>query len=125
MTLLELAVAAAMLATLLAVCVQLLGAMAAQRRAADQRQLALFEVSNVIERAAARAWNDLTPEALAAEKLSPAAIEELPEAELKVEMSIPQSEPNAKRITVSLRWQDRKGNFLPPLKLTTWKYRRD
>ena len=40
MTLLELAVAGTLLGTLLVVCLQLLQATAAQRRAADQRQLA-------------------------------------------------------------------------------------
>ena len=62
MTLLELAVAGTLLGTLLVVCLQLLQATAAQRRAADQRQLALLEVGNVLERLAARPWADLTPE---------------------------------------------------------------
>ena len=125
MTLVELAVAAGMLGTLLVVCLQLLTATAAQRRAADQRQLAIFEVSNVLERITARPWSDLTPQALAAEKPSAAALVGLPEAELKVEATIPAAEANAKRITVSLRWQDRNNQFLPPVKLTTWRYKRD
>jgi hypothetical protein len=125
MTLVELAVAATMLGALLVVCLQLLAATAAQRRAIDQRQLAIFEVSNVLERIAARAWSDLTPEALAAEKPSAEAVEVLPEAELKVEVTTPSAEPNAKRIAVSLRWQDRNSQFLPPVKISTWRYKRD
>ena len=58
MTLLELVVAGALLGTLLVVCLQLLAATAAQRRAADQRQLAVLEVGNVMERLAARPWAD-------------------------------------------------------------------
>ena len=43
MTLLELVVAGALLGTMLVVCLQLLAATAAQRRTADQRQLALLK----------------------------------------------------------------------------------
>jgi type II secretory pathway pseudopilin PulG len=125
MTLVELTVAAGILGMLLAVALQLLSATFAQRRAIDQRQLAIFEASNVLERLAARAWPDLTPQALAAEKPSAEVLKELPEAELNVEVTTPSAEPNAKRITVSLRWQDRNSRFLPPVKLTTWKYKRD
>jgi Tfp pilus assembly protein PilV len=122
MTLVELFVAATMLGMLLVVCVQLLSATAAQRRAADQRQLAIMELSNVLERIAARPWADLTPQAFAAEKPSAEAVEKLPEAELKVEVTTPSAEPKAKRITVSLRWQDRNSQFVAPVKITTWKY---
>jgi hypothetical protein len=125
MTLVELAAAAGLLGMLLAVSLQLLAAAAAQRQAVDQRQLAIFEASNVLERIAGRPWSDLTPQALAAEKPSAEVLKEMPEAELNVEMATPSTEPNAKRITVSLRWQDRNGQFLPPVKLTTWKYKRD
>jgi hypothetical protein len=47
----------------------------------------------------------------------------LPGAELKVEITTSEAEPDAKRITASLRWKDRSGALLPPVALTTWKYR--
>jgi type II secretory pathway pseudopilin PulG len=123
MTLLELAVAGTLLGTLLVVCLQLLQATAAQRRAADQRQLALVEVGNVLERVAARRWADLTSESVAGEKPSAWLGDRLPGAELKIELSAPSGEPVAKRIAVALRWRDRNGRYLPPVKITTWRYK--
>jgi hypothetical protein len=123
MTLLELAVACTLLGTLLVVCLQLLLATAAQRRAADQRQLALVEVGNVMERVAARRWDDLTSKTLDGGKPSGWLGERLPGAELKIEVTAPSGEPIAKRITVSLRWQDRNGRYLPGVKIVTWRYR--
>ncbi len=122
MTLLELAVACTLLGTLLVVCLQLLSATAAQRLAADQRQLALIEVGNVLERVAAGRWADLTAKNLAAEKPSAWLGNRLPGAELKIEAVASSTEPDAKRITVSLRWRDRTGRFLPPVAVTTWRW---
>ena len=71
--LMEVAVAGALVGTLLVVCLQLVSAAAAQRRAADQRQCALLELGNVMEQIAARPWAELTTAALSQEKLSPSA----------------------------------------------------
>jgi hypothetical protein len=124
MTLMELAVAGTLLGTLLVVCLQLLQATAAQRRTADQRQLALFELGNVLERLSARPWAELTPKSVAGEKPSAWLGNRLPGAELKIEVTTPASEPSAKRIVVSLRWQQRGGRYLPPVKITTWRFAR-
>jgi hypothetical protein len=122
MMLLELAVAGVLAGTLLVVCLQLLSAALAQRRAADQRQCALLELGNVMEQVAARPWAQLATSELSHEKLSPSASRQLPGAELKIEVSTPAGEPNAKRITATLRWQDRGGRLLAPVTLTTWRY---
>jgi hypothetical protein len=121
--LLEMAVAGALLGTLLFVCLQLLAATAAQRRAAEQRQLALFELENAMERVAARPWAELTPETVVAPPLSPSLRDRLPAAELKVEVTPASPEPNAKRIAVSLRWQDRAGQFTEPVRIVTWRWK--
>lgn len=123
MALLESAVAAALLGTLLVVCLQLLAATAEQRRAADQRQLAIIEVENAMEPLAARPWAELTPQAVAAPQLPPSVRTRLPEAELKVEVTAPPAEPLAKRIAVSLRWQDHAGQFMQPIRIVTWRWK--
>ena len=69
------------------ICLQVLSAALAQRRAADQQQCALFELGNVMERVAARRWTELTTAALVQEKLSSAAANQLPGAELKIEVA--------------------------------------
>ena len=125
MMLLEVMVAGTLLATLLAICVQLLSAAADQRRAADQRQCATEELANLIERIAAKPWGDLTEDLATEEqeKLSPSAENQLPGAELKIEIVLEPDDPDAKRITASLRWQNRNGQYIAPLTLTTWRYK--
>ena len=76
-----------------------------------------------MERVAARPWAELTTAALSQEKLSPSAAGQLPGAELKIEVSTSADEPNAKRITAALRWQDRSGQLVAPVTLTTWRYK--
>ena len=122
MTLLEAVASAALLGTILVVCLQLLAATAVQRRVIDQRQFALTEVENTMERLAARPWNELTVQTAAA-RLSPAARGRLPGAELKVEVTTSSAEPLAKRIAVSLRWHDRSGQFGKPVTLVTWRWK--
>jgi len=123
MTLLELVVAGALLGTILVVCLQLLAATAEQRRAADQRQLAVLEVENAMERLAARPWDELTPQAVATPQLSPSVRGRLPGAELKVEVTASPAEPLAKRIAILLRWQDRSGQFTQPVRIVTWRWK--
>lgn len=120
--LLETLVAGAILGTLLAVCVALLSAAAQHRLVAEQRQRAIVELGNLMERVAARPWAELTESALAAEKISPEAAEELPGAELKIELFADPKMPDAKRITASLRWQDPSGQMRRPLAMTAWRY---
>ena len=124
MTLLELVAAAALLATILVVCLQLLAATTLQRRAADQRQLALGEVENTLERLDAKPWNELTPQTTAGQ-LSPTLRSRLPDAELRIEVATSSAEPSAKRIAVSLRWKDYAGQFTKPVTIVTWRWEND
>jgi hypothetical protein len=121
--LLEMIVAGSLLGTLLVICAQLLAAAAAGRLAADQRQCALAELANVMERVAARPWSELTDAAVAKEQLSPSAVSQLPAAELALEIATEPNDSDAKRITIRLGWQDRAGQRPGPLTLTTWRYR--
>jgi hypothetical protein len=119
---LELIVATAMLGALLTVCLKLCSVTTAQRRAAEEQQCASLELANVMERVAERPWNQLTTAALATEHISAPAGAQLPGAELKIEVSAPAGQPEAKRLTATLRWPDRDGRT-KPLALTMWKYR--
>jgi hypothetical protein len=119
----ELIVAAALLGTLLVVCLQLVAATSVQGRVAEQRRLAAIELGNVMEHLAARPWAELTPQ-MAAPSLSPSVRNRLPGAELKVEVTTPSGEPEARRIVVLLRWQDRAGQLISPMAITTWRWKR-
>ena len=123
MMMVEVAVAGALAGTLLILCLQLLSAALAQRHAADQRQGALMELGNVMEQITARPWAQLTTARLSRDTLSPSANRQLPDAELKIDVSTSGGQPDAKRITVAIRWRDRSGQFMAPVTLTTWKYK--
>jgi type II secretory pathway pseudopilin PulG len=127
MTLIELAVAAALLGTLLTVSLKMLAASADLRRLTDQGQAAALAAGNLLERLSARPWKELTPELAAKEKLPPDAVGQLPDAELKIEITEQTSEADlpAKRIAVSLVWRGPGGQPVAPLKLVTWRYMRD
>lgn len=124
-TLLELAVAGILLGTLLTVCLQMVGATAARRRAVEDRQTAMLEAGNVMERLAARPWDELTPEAVAEIELSSEARESLLEGRLEVDVTRGgPDEPDAKRVAVLVRWNDRSGKPQRPVRLVAWRYRR-
>jgi hypothetical protein len=46
----------------------------------------------------------------------------LPGGKLQIELTGPAGQPGTKRIAVSIRWQDRTGEFLPPVRLVAWRY---
>ena len=135
--LLEMAVAGVLLLTLMTLCVRYFAVTATQRRALDHRQAALGEAANIMERATARPWSDLTAEGLAKISLSPETKAALPEGELKIDLADEDARPSppaplpkgegkleAKRITVTIRWQDNQGQWTQPVRLTAWRYRR-
>lgn len=127
MTLIEVSVAGVLLAVLITVSLQLMGATAARRRAVEDRQTAGVEASNVMERLAALPWEELTPENVAAVRLSSEARKTLCEGRLEIDVARPGDEPllDQKRITVSVGWQDRSGAPQRPVRLVSWRYRTD
>ena len=122
-TLLEMLAAFAVLGVLVAFCVQLLPAVARQRAAAAQRQAATQEAANLLERIAARPWDQLTPAALQGVGLSSEARRQLPGAKLQVDVFDPAQNPAARRIAVCVQWEDRDGLPVRPARLVAWRYR--
>ncbi len=122
-TMLEITVSAVMLATAMSVTVQLLGALAAGRRATERRLCAVQEVANLMERVAARPWGEVTPENLRAVSLSPRALQALPGAELAATVDDASVSRGEKRISLRLRWRNRAGTWTAPVRLTAWIYR--
>ncbi len=122
-TMLEITVSAVMLATAMSVTVQLLGALAAGRRATERRLCAVQEVANLMERVAARPWGEVTPESLRAVSLSPRALQALPGAELAATVDDASASRGEKRISLRLRWRNRAGTWTAPVRLTAWIYR--
>jgi len=121
-TLLEVAVAGAVLAAMTVICLQMLTASAGGRRALGQRQTALREATNVMERLAARPFGDLTPRQVAGLKLSEAALKQLPGGTLEIDVLRPDGDPEAKRVTVRVKWPDASGEPAASVQLVGWRY---
>jgi hypothetical protein len=121
-------VAAVLLAAVMTVCLQMLTLTAAQHRALEDRQTAIQETANLMERLCARAWADLTAESVRDVQLSEQARRSLPDAELEIKLTSrpttsSDGEPDAKRIAVALHWQHRAGQPLRHVQLVAWRYR--
>jgi hypothetical protein len=122
----ELAMSAVMLAIVMTLTVKVLGYAGQQRRSADQRQRAVLEVANVMERITANPFDEITAERARKLSIPPAAAGSLSGSELAIDVTEEQPGPgrSAKRIAVRLRWKGRSGEWEAPVRLTTWIERR-
>jgi Tfp pilus assembly protein PilE len=123
MLLLEMAVAGVLLLALTTLCVKYITVTAVQRQALEQRQTALFEASNMMERFAAKKYSDLTSETISKTTLSSQAESVLPNGEIKIELADIDAKPAAKRIAITIRWKDRNGLWTQPVRLVAWRYK--
>jgi prepilin-type N-terminal cleavage/methylation domain-containing protein len=123
-TLLELMTAMIVLGTATATIVPVIGWANAQRRAAESRQIAVLEASNIVERISAQNWDDVTPDAAAKVKLSPSAARSLRDPALTIRVEPVPDTRDVKRISLELRWKNREGDTVVPVRLTRFLYRR-
>ena len=123
-TLLEVTVAGVLLGTVMAVTVPTLGWIVQQRRASLQRQEAIAEVANIMERITIRPWEQITTENVATLKLADETERQLPGAKLRVTVDAKPTTPDAKRIAIELAWRNRAGRSNAPVRLTAWVYRK-
>jgi Tfp pilus assembly protein PilV len=124
--LVEVAMAAVLLMIAMTLTVKVIGLVALERRASERRQRALLEVANVMERITAYPFDQVTPELAGRLTLSPAARQSLPDSELAVNVAASEPGPSrsAKRIAISLRWRGHDGEWVAPVRLTSWIERR-
>ena len=124
--LVEVAMATVLLMIAMSLTVKVLSFVALERRASERRQGALVEVANVMERITAYPFDQVTPELARRLTLSPAARQSLPDSELAVDVagSEPGQSRSAKRIAISLRWRGHDGEWVAPVRLTSWIERR-
>ncbi len=116
----EMAAALMVILIVMGVTVQVLGLVAAERRAVERRAWAIEEVQNVLERLSVLPADQLTPEAIAALKLGERTEQALPGGKLDVTVHDGAGEHAATRLTVAIRWRDRSGALVAPVLLTTW-----
>ena len=111
--------------TLLAAAVllsQFLVASTQQRKLADQRRLALEEISNRLERVLAASWDDVHAATIEQQEFTPDVRDLLPAAKLTASIHDEPGPAGGKRVRLEISWEQ-KGQRVTPLGLTAWKYR--
>lgn len=140
LTLLEVAVSAAVLGVILTTVAQVIQWSAAEHRAAQRKRCALESATTVLDRLTVRDWSAITPESAAAIPLPAEAVQWLVAPHLVVTVaeetqrpgplkngtpaSAKRESPPAKRITVELSWANRAGGPNEHVRLSTWVFRR-
>jgi hypothetical protein len=124
--LVEVAMAAVLLMIAMGLTVKVLGLVAVERRASERRQRALFEVGNLMERITAYPFDEVTPELGRRLALTPTSAQSLPDAQLAVDIagSEPGAGRSAKRVAIRLRWRGPEGEWVAPVRLSSWIERR-
>lgn len=119
--LIELLVCTILLGVVLTSIIPTLGTIARQRQLARERQAALLEVGNLMERLTILDWEEITPERAKAVALSETLQRELSNPRLTTDVL---AEADAKRVLVELRWDVAPGRPAPPVRLAAWVHRR-
>lgn len=122
-TLLELIVTTFLLAAVLAIFAPLMALINAEHKAALKRQLAVEEACKLLEHISAQPWDTINKESLDMLTVSDSCAAALADHHLEVLVE-EQPEPlDAKRVSVVLDWQNKAGQRVSPVRLTTWFYR--
>lgn len=122
-TLAELMIALGLLAAAGAVMAPLIVAVAAQRQAAEERQLGLILAENRLDGLLTKSWNELMP--AAAETFSATNTDSLPVSltDLQERIAIiDRPDDAARQVVVELRWKNRAGDFTTPVRIAGWKF---
>lgn len=120
--LVEAMIASMAIGTAAILSVTMLITVGSNRRTAARTLLATQELSNQLERLAARPYADLTPELAAAAQLSASAAASLPEGQLRIMTQTVALPRPGKRLAGELSWRDRGNSWRPPLRMTTWVF---
>ena len=123
-TIAETVAAVALLAIAITVSMRVVGWIASERRAAEQRIWALQEATNALESLQARPPEQLTPDSLRSHPpvLGDDAQAILPGGRLVVTVREEPGPPVARWVQVAVLWKDRGGGSVTPVRLSTWVY---
>jgi type II secretory pathway pseudopilin PulG len=120
-TLLELSVAAALIAALLVTTLQMLRALEDFRKTSRRRAYAQQAVAAVAEQAANVGWSELNSAAANNIAIPVKLRPYLSDGKLAVAVT-DETAPTAKRISVEMTWAERSGRVIAPVRLTTWVF---
>lgn len=119
-TLLEVILAATLLAMLLVASVQMLRALSASRRASERRTVALEAVQAVSDQISNIPWSELSPRSAERVAVPDPLRGFLPDSMLTVTVN-DEAQPTAKRIQVELTWKGPDG-AVAPVRVTSWAF---
>ena len=123
-TVLEASLAIVVLMGAAVLLAQLLVATSQQRKANDERRLALEELSNRMERILSAKWQDVDAAAIEKEPLARESAEKLPGAKLTASVADEPGPAGGKRVRLAISWENRAGQRVTPIGITAWKHRR-
>jgi hypothetical protein len=115
----ELVASGALLGVVLSAAIPTLQWIIRERQLSRQRQAAILEVGNVLERLRLLDWNSLTPERAAQFELSDGLRNDLPDARLTVTVS-DDAGAKARQVLAELRWSAAPGQPAPSVRLAAW-----
>ena len=116
----EMIAAGVLLGVIFVTMVPVLSWAGAQRQSAEQRQWALQEVANLMERVSLQPWESLSEKTLSQLPLSEECRKRLRDANLAIRVVEEDPVPASKRVVLELRWKDRTGQTVSPIRLTAW-----
>ena len=122
-TLLEMMVSCILVSAAVATAIPILSAMKIQRRGTSERQAALIEAENILERLAARNWDELTQQSVTQLELSDWVKSRLPQPQLVTTIRPVPDGPPAKEIRVHIEWQSFQNQSVD-VDLSAWVYSR-
>jgi hypothetical protein len=122
LSLLEVSVAAAMLAVLLGVSLRVFRAVSEQERSLARRDVALQTAQNVLEQAEAMKWDEVTTATLENQMSLSHAGRQSPPHSIAIDVREELEPVAAKQVTVQFSWLPVNGKVTAPVRLTTWIY---
>lgn len=119
----ELLACGALLGVVLSTAIPALRWIVRQRKFSEERQAALLEVENLMERVTTLDWNELTTERAEDFHLSAPLAERLSEPRLAITVDADPDAAAAKIVRINLTWEHAPQRPAPPVRLAAWVYR--
>ena len=119
-TILEMIGTCLLLGILFSMTIPMMLLVARERRSAEQRQFALQHATNLLEAARTRDWSDLEPGELTVPDPDRDLQAVLPGLQQTLVVKQLAGEIDSRQIIASIRWQNRAGELVSPLRLIAW-----
>jgi prepilin-type N-terminal cleavage/methylation domain-containing protein len=121
-TITEVVVAMVLLTVAIALVAQTVAAVGRQSLVVQRKATAIQEAANLLEQTLAVPWDELTEENVAKRQPSDPFRQRFPAALVQVTVTPTEDPGRGKRVRVEIRWPDRNGRRIEPVRLTAWRF---